>query len=184
MRTGGTARSGVRRWMAGAAGAVVSLFFPGGCRIGDSLLVTASRVPICGECLKHCRACQMKTYAFERARSFGVYENELVRAILLLKWERIEPLGRWFADRLVEVVRPEGAAMEADLVVPVPLHWDREKERGYNQAGLISKPLAKRLGLTHQELLLEAPSRQAGDERGRAVGVGPWRFCHTSGQPS
>jgi competence protein ComFC len=179
MRAEGTWRGSVRGWMAEAADAAVSLFFPAGCRICDGFLTGASRVPICEACLATfeaagkkcavcglateemtgaeregllCRACELKTYAFERARSYGIYENELVRAILLLKWERMEPLGAWFGERLAEVARKEG--LEADSVVPVPLHRDREKERGYNQAGLVSKPLARKLGLPHQELLL------------------------------
>jgi predicted amidophosphoribosyltransferase len=50
----------------------------------------------------------------------------------------------------------------------VPLQ--RERERGYNQAALIAKPLAKRLGLSYKSVLLTR--------------IRPWRFCHTSGQPS
>jgi len=34
----------------------------------------------------------------------------------------------------------------ADVVVPVPLKRQRERERGYNQAALVAKPLAKLLG--------------------------------------
>jgi ComF family protein len=101
-----------------------------------------------------CRSCQQNTYAFERARSYGVYDGPLVRAILLLKWERMEPLGAWFADRLAEVVTREPQWLAADVVVPVPLHKDRERARGYNQAGLISKPLAKKLRLPHRAVLL------------------------------
>lgn len=128
-------RRGVRGLLAEASDAVVSVFFPAGCRICDKLLVRASRVPFCEECLDSfeappekkcevcgqtlewfthregepllCRACQQKTYAFERARSFGIYDGVLVRAILLLKWERMEPLGEWFAGRLAEMVRRE-----------------------------------------------------------------------------
>jgi competence protein ComFC len=95
-----------------------------------------------------------KTYAFDRARSFAVYEGALVDAILLLKFEQIAPLGAWFAERLAEVVRREGSAMEADVVVPVPLHRQRERERGYNQAALLSRHLAKRLHLPHKAVLL------------------------------
>lgn len=75
-------------------------------------------------------------------------------AILLLKWERMDPLGRWFAKGLAEMARREGETLVADVVVPVPLHRDRERERGYNQAGLISKPLARKLGLPHKAVLL------------------------------
>ncbi len=101
-----------------------------------------------------CPPCQDKTYAFARARSFAVYQGAVVRAILLLKFEQIEPLGAWFAERLTELVKTEGAALTADVVVPVPLHPQRERERGYNQAALLSKPLAKRLQLPHRAVLL------------------------------
>jgi ComF family protein len=72
----------------------------------------------------------------------------------MLKFEEMQPLGEWFAGKLVELVRREGEAMAADVVVPVPLHRDREKERGYNQAAMISKPLARCLGLPHKAVLL------------------------------
>jgi len=94
------------------------------------------------------------SYAFDRARSWAFYEGALVRAILLLKFEDIDPLGKLFARRLVEVVVNSGAAFQADVVVPVPLHRQRERERGYNQAALIAKPLAKRLGLPYKSVLL------------------------------
>jgi ComF family protein len=146
------------------------------------LLTHATRVPICDECLasfetlprkicevcgsplrafneqedtrRLCPACQHKTYAFECVRSFAFYDRALVRAILLLKFERIEPLGGWFAARLAELVEREREALRADVVVPVPLHPVREKERGYNQADLLAKPLAKKLGLPRQAVLL------------------------------
>ena len=43
---------------------------------------------------------------------------------------------------------------DIDVVVPVPLHRQRERERGYNQADLIARPLAKRLRLAYREVLL------------------------------
>lgn len=172
----------VRFCLAEASDAVVSLIFPGGCRICDKLLPDSRQVPVCDECFSSfkrlpsfaceicaqplpglirkeeeqrlCPACRNKTYAFDRARSYAVYEGPLVQAILLLKFEQIEPLGKWFAERLAELALSEGDTLAADLVVPVPLHRDRERERGYNQAALISQPLAKRLRLPHRALLL------------------------------
>jgi predicted amidophosphoribosyltransferase len=44
----------------------------------------------------YCTDCQQERFAFHLAPSFGLYEGELARAILLLKHERIEPLGKWF----------------------------------------------------------------------------------------
>jgi predicted amidophosphoribosyltransferase len=77
-----------------------------------------------------------------------VYEGAVVRAILLLKFEQIEPLGAWLAERLAELVKEEPDLLAADLVVPVPLHRQRERDRGFNQAVLLSKPLAKKAPAT------------------------------------
>jgi ComF family protein len=175
-------RRGMRSMLTELSDAIVSVFFPAGCRICNELLTSASRVPLCEGCLSSferlpsivceicgrplsglsrkegepllCPACKEKTYAFERARSFAAYEGALVRAILLLKFEQIEPLGTWFAERLAWLINAESAALAADIVVPVPLHRQRERERGYNQAALLSEPLAKRLRLPHKAALL------------------------------
>ncbi len=171
---GGTGRG--RRWLA----EMVSVFFPSGCRICERLLTSASQVPLCEECLSSfarvpgtacevcgrplaglspepeqpllCPACQNRKYAFDRARSFALYEEAVVQAILL-KFEQIEPLGTWFAERLAELVSAEADRQAADVVVPVPLHRERERERGYNQAAPLSNPLAKRLRLPLKAVL-------------------------------
>ena len=79
-----------------------------------------------------------------------------------------------------------GPAFQADVVVPVPLHRQRERERGYNQAALIAKPLAKLLRLPYKSVLLTRtrprPDKHLFKLR-RTMGISPWRFCHTSRQP-
>ena len=77
-----------------------------------------------------------------------------MRAILLLKFENFDPLGKLFAKWLAEVAAAGGSAFQADVVVPVPLHRQCERERGYNQAALIAKPLAKQLALPYKSALL------------------------------
>ena len=175
-------RFGAVGWLAHVGDALASVLLPAGCRICENLLTRASRVPVCDDCLASfeplprrichicgvppltfgdaagaeslCPACRNKIFAFERARSFAFYDRALVRAVLLLKFQRIEPLGAWFAARMAEVVERESELLHADVVVPVPLHRVREKERGYNQAELLAKPLAKRLKLPRQSALL------------------------------
>jgi hypothetical protein len=43
-----------------------------------------------------------------------------------------EPLGKLFSRWLAEIVKQGGPAFEADVAVAVPLHRQRERERGYN----------------------------------------------------
>jgi ComF family protein len=193
----------IYHWLANLSGALTSVCFPAGCRLCDQLLPDARRVPLCDHCLdsfqkigpgscdlcgqpgafdpefpkdlSYCPDCQQHRFAFQLARSYGLYEGPLARAIVLLKHEQIEPLGTWFASRLVEVVRKEAARLAADIIVPVPLHRQRTRERGYNQVDVFGRPLARRLRLPYRPVLLTRslprPERHLlrSDERWEAV---------------
>jgi ComF family protein len=108
---------------------------------------------VLGKVLK-CSACRLETYAFQRARSYAWHEEHTVRAVLLLKFGRTDPLAKWFATRLAEIYTRNREIFEAGIAAPVPLHKDREKERGYNRAELLSKPAARILKLPQQGILL------------------------------
>lgn len=165
-----------------AIDALVSVLFPAPCRICGDVLTNARLLPICGECLAAlsplkgpwcaicgrpfasllasdsgtplCFACRKGVYGFDHARSYATYSDEMASAIGLLKYEKLTSLGNWFAGRLQERIKSEPEIFVADVVVPVPLHAARLRERGYNQAELIARPLAKKLGLPLRAYLL------------------------------
>jgi ComF family protein len=83
-----------------------------------------------------------------------VYNDALHHAILLLKYEEVTRPGDWFPERLAETAEREGEAFRGDMIVPVPLHPDRQRERGYNHAELIARPLARPLQPTQGTCLL------------------------------
>ena len=112
-----------------------------------SVLAGVARRPLC-------HLCRRGLYAFDLARSYGVYDAMMVRAITLLKYHAVTPLGGWFTARLAELVARHPQAFAADVVVPVPLHPTRLRERGFNQAELIARPLARRLRLPLRSYLL------------------------------
>jgi len=78
--------------------------------------------------------------AFHAARACGSYEGALRASILELKRE--PRVARRLALLLHEV-QMRGPLEAADLIVPVPLHADRECERGFNQAVVIARELAR-----------------------------------------
>ena len=81
----------------------------------------------------------------------GELRNQRLQDSLGLRWnQEMEPLADWFAEQLEETVRIYAKEMQADLIVPVPLHKIRRRERGFNQAELLSKRVAKRLGIPHE----------------------------------
>jgi ComF family protein len=101
-----------------------------------------------------CHMCRSGAYDFDLARSFGSYATPMSRAILMLKYGEVAPLGAWFARLLARLVERDPGAFAADAVVPVPLDAGRLRERGYNQAELIARPLARILGIPFRSYLL------------------------------
>ncbi len=94
-----------------------------------------------------CPHCRRWPLHFEAAWRLGPYEGALAQAILRLKdssgEDLAEALGRFWAERLAAKL----LAHQPAYVVPVPLHWLRRLQRGYNQAETLALALAERLGI-------------------------------------
>lgn len=116
----------------------------------------------------------------------GRYEGALKELCLALKFggERrlAAPLAAWLAQLLFE----RGVAEKVELVVPMPLHPFRRFSRGYNQAELIAKPLAKALGKPMLDVLrrLRRTERQATLSAAQRKGNVESAFEVRSGQTS
>jgi ComF family protein len=92
-----------------------------------------------------CPACRDGEMAFDGARSFGLYRDTLRAAILLLKFSRRERWGTKLGSLLTPVCKGLVASRDAGeaILVPVPLHTARQRERGYNQAELLALGLVR-----------------------------------------
>ena len=95
-----------------------------------------------------CSECRGRSLGFDAAIALGPYKGPIRHLCLRLKHESNAWLAPWLMDVLIEargeeVRRETGGAW----VVPVPLHWRRYWERGYNQADALAQGLAKRLSL-------------------------------------
>jgi ComF family protein len=92
--------------------------------------------------------------SFAAARACGVYEKALRASVISLKRQPHVP------SRLVSLMvrRCEIAPLDrATVIIPVPLHREREKQRGYNQASLLGEALAKCLRLPVLDRVLARP---------------------------
>ncbi len=87
-----------------------------------------------------CSTCKTNEPAFQRLRSWGIYQEPLRSAIHRLKYDRDISLGDVFSIFMVESIQKN--KWKVDLVVPVPLNKQRLRARGYNQAAILARPLA------------------------------------------
>jgi len=114
-----------------------------------------------------CRRCEAE--GFMAARACGLYEGALRAAVLGLKRE---PFVSARLARLLAEAQRRAPLDSAALVVPVPLHAERERGRGFNQAAVLGRALSGRTGLRLDEWSLvrvegSARHRAGMDARGR-----------------
>ncbi|MCZ2132693.1 MAG: hypothetical protein LC116_05800 [Bacteroidetes bacterium] len=86
--------------------------------------------------------------AVSRCFSLTVYDETLPfsRMIRSLKYEQIASIGLEFGRETGETMRHLGI-MEAEAIVPVPIHHARRRERTYNQSELIGRGIAEKTGV-------------------------------------
>jgi ComF family protein len=148
-------------------------FFPSFCKTCGRLLENNRDRILCAECLDRiephpsagcsvcgrffdgtgeshlCGRCAVAPPPFSRHRSAGRYHGVLKDAVLLLKYRKIRPLGAFLGGMTYEAVKKDKDLWRGvDLIVPVPLHKERRRERGFNQTEQIGREIARRAQIT------------------------------------
>jgi ComF family protein len=106
-------------------------------------LITPPVCERCGDPLPRaydlCRRCRRMPRAIDRGRAAGHYQDALRDIIHAFKYEG----RRSLAHPLAALMRRQAGALldDVDWIVPVPLHWRRERERGFNQASDLARAL-------------------------------------------
>jgi ComF family protein len=88
--------------------------------------------------------CRLGVMGFDAAYSFGFYEEELRELIHLFKYGRIEPLAKPLGRFLAQALPREETF---DVIVPMPLHWRKRWQRGFNQSDLLAREVGRRFHL-------------------------------------
>jgi len=92
-----------------------------------------------------CGVCMRDPPPWDRARAAFRYDDRSRALILAFKYrdrtDAAKAFGQWMARAGEELLA------EADLLVPVPLHWTRLFSRRYNQAALLAQAVAKTSGV-------------------------------------
>ncbi|MDT8070453.1 MAG: ComF family protein [Terriglobia bacterium] len=151
-------------------GSLYSALFPSDCRLCSTPLNTVSRLPVCEACVNRieqmpadrCRACgdlfpvgyqsstdlcpdcAFEAPPFERAAAYGPYTGGLRELIHLLKYEQIKPAAKVLGRMLSEAANTLELRGEV-IVIPVPLHAAKLRQRSFNQSELIAKEALRHL---------------------------------------
>ncbi len=111
---------------------------------------------ISGEIQNHpCSACTIHRRYFTIARALGAFEGSLQAAIHRWKYEGKTHLTPFFAEWIAGGLNRYWELNSLDLLIPVPLHPQRLRERGFNQGLLLVKELSRRTGIPYLRTILK-----------------------------
>ncbi len=148
---------------------VLALVFPSTCPGCGRDVERPSRGPLCLDCWRAlprhrgalcacgfplpaavaapCGRCRRGLAPFARGASLGPYEGTLRLLVHELKFHGRRRVAERLAEALLADPAVRAALEGAHVVIPVPLHPRRRRERGFNQSGLLARALARPSGL-------------------------------------
>jgi len=156
------------------ADSLFAVLFPTSCSLCQQEIIHAGNIDICPACWDRivpwtgaacsgcglpfpserstdsvvalCPQCRDGEFEFDAARSFGLYSGILRAVILQLKFHRRERLGKKLGGFLLTPWNSLAVASDdLPILIPVPLHASRKRERGFNQAELLALGLSRKL---------------------------------------
>lgn len=110
---------------------------------------------ICGQAVQTnrvCKRCKTSHPHYKAVRSWAEFNGPIRNAIHDLKYRKNIALGASLSKPLVRLFHQYNWPI--DLVTPVPLGKERQRQRGYNQAALLAQPLAHDLQLPYNPNIL------------------------------
>lgn len=121
-----------------------------------------------GHELAVCTECQLHPPPWQRAQAVFHYQFPIDRLIAAFKYHHQLALTDLFADLMAARLTTDAAT---PVIVPVPLHPQRLRQRGYDQTLLLAQALSRRTGMTCAPQLLQrqrdTPMQKALDREAR-----------------
>jgi ComF family protein len=120
-------------------------------KCGAPLYGHAARRELCGTCA---------AFPFSAARCCGTYSGALEASIIFLKSQ--PHIARRLREMISGTVSNHLHALTSDIIMPVPLHRSRMRERGFNQAKIIARVIARdfRMRLDDRTLVRARPTER------------------------
>ena len=142
---------------------VIVFLYPAKCRVCEAFLEVTSTPYICANCWHdiqfleppwcdicgtpdvdgRCDACATSPPRYGKLRSIAFYQTTLQQAIHLFKFEKKKVLARHLIQLVNTYMPADYCVADYDFILPIPIHGKRLRERGFNQATLLAKGIAR-----------------------------------------
>ena len=149
------------RIVSGPLSYILNFIYPPSCLVCDGLMKAHEKM-ICHACWSSLHRVEGKVEKgiivrsdIDEIRSGFYYDDVFQKVIHHFKYQRAIMLAEKFAEILSDIILNDAHWRRSDLLVPVPLHAVKKRERSYNQADEISKRLSRLVNIPFRNDILK-----------------------------
>jgi ComF family protein len=103
--------------------------------------------PIEREEKEYCNDCERKTHHFHQGYAVWVYDKAMQHSLAEFKYHSKKEYAKFYIQEMLHYYRDTIKKLSPDVIVPIPIHKSKYRERGYNQADILAQGLGKELKL-------------------------------------
>lgn len=148
-------------------GMLLDLFYPRRCPVCDKAVkpfgsficeecvpkIKYVRAPYCQKCGKElkdtravfCHDCARREHVYDSGMALFAYKS-VSDSIYRFKYRGRQEYAAYYGERMARVLGKRILSLRPDALVPVPIHREKKRQRGYNQAEVLARELG---GLLH-----------------------------------
>ena len=95
--------------------------------------------------LEYCKDCMRYSHSFDKGMAVFTYNDVMRRSIVMFKYHNRREYAKFYAEEMYEHCRHFIKSAKPDVIIPIPVHRLKKRQRGFNQAELVAKELGKLL---------------------------------------
>lgn len=103
--------------------------------------------PVEQEEQEYCFDCTKNTHHYNRGISLWIYDEKVRKSIANYKFHHRREYSKYYIQEILHYYRQEIIRIAPEVLIPVPLHKSKLKERGFNQAYLLARGIGKSVGI-------------------------------------
>ncbi len=115
------------------------------------IYVKEPRCKVCGKPIRYaeneyCSDCEKNQFYFEQGKSIWLHKDPVTWSIYQFKYHNRRVFADYYAKEMWRLYGKKIKIWNIDVIVPVPLHWKRRGDRGFNQAEVLARRLSEYSG--------------------------------------
>lgn len=106
-----------------------------------------------------CFDCKKQQHFFEEGKSLWLHKEPVSGAIYAFKYHSLKCYGIVFGTEMAEQFADFLEEKQVEMLIPIPLHQKRKRERGYNQTEILAKVISDRTKIPVETNVLKRKKR-------------------------